>query len=47
MAMVNQLASFVATAEFDQLSTAALTQAKIRVWMPWLCDSALAAEPVR
>ncbi len=31
MAMVNELASFVAAAEFDQLSVTALTQAKIRV----------------
>ena len=31
MAMVNELASFVAAAEFDQLSATALTQAKIRV----------------
>jgi 2-methylcitrate dehydratase len=31
MAMVNELASFVAAAEYDQLSAAARTQAKIRV----------------
>lgn len=47
MAMVNELASFVAAADFDQLSMAVRTQAKIRVLDSLGCAiSALDAEPI-